>query len=108
MSFRRRAGIVGVLSVMALAAYGTARYFSDSLVFYVVEQSLLQKAPPGMDPTMIRARFRTLLSNIPDRNARLARALAISQSVERVQTLAPTELEQLLSVTPETARRGTF
>jgi hypothetical protein len=106
MSFRRRAAIVGVLAAMAVATYGTARYYSNSLVFYVVEQSLLQKSPPGTSPKRIKTHFQAMLTALPNPSARLERALAVSQYVEKVQTLTSMELEQLLLVTPETPTRG--
>ena len=106
MSFRRRAGVVGVLVVIALAAYGTARFYSPSLAIYVVEQALIQKAPPGSNPFSICGRLHNLLATIPDRKAKLARVLAMSQYLEKVQTLTSQELEQLLSFTPETPARG--
>jgi hypothetical protein len=106
MSFRQRAGIVGVLIIIGLAAYGTARFYSPSLVVYVVEQALIQKAPPGYDAALIRSRFHALLAALPDKNAKLARVLAMSQYLEKVQALTPQELQQLLSVTPETTAKG--
>ena len=101
MSFRRRAGIVGLIFVIALAAYGTARFYSHSLVIYVVEQALIQKAPPGSDPTMLHARLHALLAALPDSKAKLAKVLAMSQYMEKIQALTPEELEQLLPVTPK-------
>ncbi len=99
MSFRRRAAIVGLLVAVAAGIYIPARFYSHSLVIYVVEQSLIQKAPPGTDPAAIHERLHALLAAIPGRDAKLARVLAISQFVEKVQTLTPQDLEQLLSVT---------
>jgi len=102
MSFRWRAGTVGMLFVVSLAAYGTARFFSHSLAIYVVEQALIQKAPAGTDPTLLRTRFHALLAAVPDSKAKLAKVLAMSQYLEKIQTLTREELEQLLSVTPKT------
>ncbi len=106
MSFRQRAAIVGVLAVIALAVYGAARHYRHTLVIYVVEQSLMQKAPPGSDPALLAMRLRALLASIPDNNERFAKVLAISQEIEKVQTLTPQELEQLLSVTSGSSTRG--
>ncbi len=108
MSFRKRAGIVSVLGIIALAVYGTARYYRHPLVVYVVEQSLIQKAPPGTDPTLIREHLRALLASIPDPDTRFARVLAISQEIEKLQALTPKELEQLLSVTARNPAPGSF
>jgi hypothetical protein len=101
MSFRRRAGIAAAMAVLALAAYLPARLHSYSLVVYVVEQTLIQKAPLGSDPSVLRARLQKLLDAIPDRRARLAKAFEISQDMERVQTLTPGELKQILRDTTE-------
>lgn len=106
MSFRRRAGIVGLLFVVFLVAYGTARFYSHTLVIYVVEQALIQKAPAGTDPALIRMRFHALLATVPDNNAKLAKVLAMSQYLEKVQTLTSEELEQLLPVAPRTPARN--
>ncbi len=100
MPFRRRAAVVGVLAVIGIAAYGTARYFSPALVIYVVDQSLIQKAPPGVEPDQISLRLHALLESCPDKRAKLAKALSISQDVEKVQVLTPQELDRLLSLTP--------
>ncbi len=106
MDFRRRAFIVSMLLIAAVAAYAAARSYSDRLLIYVVEQSLMQKAPPGTDPTQLRARFRSLLAGLPDRQSALAKALSLSQSIERVQTLTSQELEQLLPVTTKLRAPG--
>ena len=106
MSFRRRACVVGLLFAVALAFYGVARLYSHSLVLYVVEQSLMQKAPPGTDLTLLRMRFQAQLAALPDRRAVLAKALALSQNLEKIQKLTPQELEELLPVTPETRGSG--
>ncbi len=105
MSLRQRAGIMAVLGAVALAAYGTARYYRHSLVIWVVEQSLLQKAPAGTNPAVLTRRFRALFAALPNRDARFARALAISQEIEKLQILTPQELEHLLSITPASSSR---
>ncbi len=99
MSFRRRAAIVGLIAAVAAGVYIPARLHAYSLVIYVVEQSLIQKAPPGTDPAVIHERLGALLAAIPGRDAKLARVLAISQFVEKVQSLTPQDLEQLLTLT---------
>ncbi len=106
MNLRRRTTIVGALALAALAVYVTARLYSHTLVTYVVEQSLIQKAPPGFDPARIRRCLRLLLAATPGADARMARLLEISQYVEKVQTLTPQELEQLLSITRTGAKEG--
>ena len=71
MSFQRRAGIVSLIFIAALTVYGLARLYSHPLIIYVVEQSLIQKAPAGSDPGLLRARFHAMLAAMPDRNVRL-------------------------------------
>ena len=90
--------IVIALFALALILYGAARHYSSSLVRYVVEQSLAQKAPPGTDPAALHERLQALLSAAPDPNAQMQRLLRISQYVEKVQRLTPGEFEELLAV----------
>ena len=101
MSFQRRAGIVGVLISLALAVYCAGVYYSPALIVYVVEQSLIEKAPAGADQVLLRTRLQALLASIPNKNEKLARMLVMSQNLEKVQTLTRQELDQLLSVAPK-------
>ncbi len=96
MPFRKRLWIVGILTMSGVLAYGTARHYSETLISYVVEQALLQKLPAGFDPAQSRDRFRDLLSSLPNHQARLEKLLSLSQYLEKLQTLTPQELDQLL------------
>ena len=97
MTLRKRSLVLGSLFAVALAVYGVARHYSPSLIFYVVEQSLIQKAPAGTDPDLLHARFRAQISAARDDNSRMERLLRISESLEKVQHLTPEQLDGLLA-----------
>jgi hypothetical protein len=90
--------VVIILGILALVSYGTAKYYSPALVLHAVEQSLIHKAPPGTDPTWLRARLHELLSTSPDKSARMQKLLGISAYLEKVQRLTPEQLDELLAV----------
>ena len=96
MKFQKRLMVVAALGIVALACYVTARHYSAGIVLYVVEQSLVQKAPPGTDPALLRERFHALLSGAPGPKARMEELLRISEALEKVQRLTPEELGELL------------
>ena len=105
MTIQRRSLVLGSLLVIALIFYGAAKYYSPSLIFYVVEQSLLQKSPSGIDPSSLRERFHTSISTVPDKNSKMERLLRISEYLEKVQRLSFEELNQLLAIEkPEKSR----
>ena len=97
MPIRKRAVVIAGIAILALALYGTAKYFSPVLVLHVVEQSLEQKAPSETDPVFIQERLHTLLSTVPDQNAQLEKLLQISAYLEKVQRLTTEELDELLA-----------
>jgi hypothetical protein len=86
-----------VLFVVSSILYGAASYYSPSLVLHVVEQTLIQKAPEGVNPVWTRERLHTLLAAAPDQSARMAKLMHISERLEKVQTLTPEELDSLLT-----------
>lgn len=102
MALRQRLGVMGLLAFAALAIYGMGRYYSPTLMAYVVEQTLAEKSPPGTDPAMLRSRFEALISASPSREAKLETLLRLSQYLEKVQELTRPELEMLL----HESRRG--
>src|SRR5262245_27867218 len=104
MSFKRRTACVAALLVLGAAAYAAGRRFSPDLVEYVVEEMLVQKALPATDPAQVRRRLRESTGATSDPELRLQQLLALSQRLEKVQTLTPAELERLLP--PEGAARG--
>jgi hypothetical protein len=96
MAIQRRLMFVVALLVVALVLYGTGKYYSTLLVLHVVEQSLAQKAPAGIDSHQIRARLRAFLAEAPDQNKRMERMFRISEYLEKVQYLTHEELNELV------------
>ena len=92
----RRLLIVGVLTAIAVVSYVALHRYSPVLVGYVVEQTLLQKAPDGADLTEIRSSFEAWIEGFPGGDARLKRLFAVSQQLEKVQKLSDLELKHLL------------
>ena len=89
--------VLGLALAVAAGAYAAARFASPSIVAYVVEETLVQKLPPGTDPVAVRARFHTMLHGHPGSAARLERLMEIAQVLEKSQRLTPSELEHLLA-----------
>lgn len=98
MTIQKKLIVIVGLFVLASALYGVARHYAPSLVLYVVEQSLVQKAPVGTDSKLLHARLHTLLSADPSQNAKMERLLRISEFLEKTQKLTPEELDQLMAV----------
>jgi hypothetical protein len=98
MTIQKKSLIVIALAILALASYGIARYYSPALVLHVVEQSLAQKAPPGTDPVLLRKQLHSLLSTAPDQKTKMEKLLHISSYLEKVQRLAPEELDKLMEI----------
>jgi hypothetical protein len=96
MTFRHRVWMMGALTVAALAVYGTAKFYSPSLMIYVTEQTLKQKSPAGTDPEKVHLRLHAYLSSLPDSESKMAAVVAMSQYLEKVQQLSPEELNRLL------------
>lgn len=106
LAFRQRLRIVGLLGLVALALYGMGRYYSTTLVAYVVEQTLVEKSPPGTDPVMLRSRFEALISASRSREAKFKILLRLSQYLEKVQEMTRPELEMLLQEPSERSSIG--
>jgi hypothetical protein len=96
MTLRRRLLLLACLMLLALATYAAGRYYSTSLVVYVVEQTLIQKAPVDMDSTSIRKRYRAWLADAPNSEAKMQALLSLSRHIEGVQFLTSADLEMLL------------
>jgi hypothetical protein len=92
------------LLVLALVVYGLAKFYSPSLVYYIVEQTLIEKAPPGADRSRLRQNFSALISSAPDQNAKMEKLFRISGYLEKVQTLTPAQLNEVMRIT--TPRSG--
>jgi hypothetical protein len=98
--------VLGMMGVIAAGAYLTAKLFSHSIVLYVVEETLVQKAPPGTDPFELRLRFRTRMAKCPDESSRRERLMAIAQTLEKTQRLTPDQLEMAIEGCPGAQGRG--
>jgi len=98
MTIRNRSIVLGSMLAMASVLYGAARYYSPLLVVYVVEQSLAQKAPSGINTSLLHERFRAHVFSAPDTASRMERLLRISESLEKVQHLTFNQLDELLIV----------
>ncbi len=96
MTIRNRSLVFGSFIVVASVLYGAAKYYSPSLIFFVVEQSLIQKAPSGVDRTLLHERLRAQMLAVPDKNSQMQRLLQISEYVEKVQYLTLEQFDQLL------------
>jgi hypothetical protein len=97
MTFKKKLQIMAVLLAFASIAYGTARHYSPALIQYVVKQSLIQKAPPGISAIMAEQRLHSYLSTAPDQSIRTQKLLHISTYLEKVQHLTPEEWDSLFS-----------
>jgi hypothetical protein len=97
MTIGSRLLVLMAIFALALCFYGAARYYSPLLVRHVVEQSLIQKAPAGINEIVLQDRFRALLSAAPDRKTEMDVLLRISGCLEKVQRLTPEELDSLMA-----------
>jgi hypothetical protein len=98
MTIHKRSLVIASLFVLASVLYGVARDSSPALIFYVVEQSLLQKAPVGIDAASIHERFHARIAAAPDRDSQMQKLLQISKYLEKVQHLTFEQLDELLAI----------
>jgi hypothetical protein len=96
MNLRRRLMVLFVLAASFSALYGLGKHYSPALVRYVVIQTLLEKAPAGTDPAWVRARVTTLADSSAGGAAGMARMMAISQQIEKIQRLTEEQMTELL------------
>jgi hypothetical protein len=104
MTVQKRLITTCTLLAFASIIYGAGRHYSPALIRYVVEQSLIQKAPSGANPTYVENRMHAILSKIPDRNAQTQRLLQISEYLEKVQFLTSEDLDSLMARAGETLK----
>jgi hypothetical protein len=97
MGIKKRSIIIIMAFAFASVLYGVAKYYSSSIILYVTEQSLVQKAPSGTDPIQLHKRLSALLSTAPDQKAKMQRLLRISEYLEKIQRLEPEALDRLLA-----------
>ncbi len=98
MTIQKRSIVIVMVFALASILYGAAKYYSSSIILYVAEQSLIQKAPTGTDPAELHQRLSTLLSMAPDQKIKMEKLLQISEYLEKVQHLSPEELDRLLAI----------
>ncbi len=96
MSIKERTFILAVLVAMTAGIYGLALHYSPLLVAYVVEETLVQKAPDHASRSEIERGLRAHLDSLPDGESRFQRVLAISQYLEKTQKLSQEELDRIL------------
>lgn len=94
-AFNRRVAVLGFLILSFLLIYGIARSYSYDIVYYVVEQALLQKIPPGTGTSGVQERFKSALASTPP-EYKLLKLMALSSYLEKVQKLTSNELNRLL------------
>jgi hypothetical protein len=99
----KRVLILALMGGAVAGVYLLARLYAATIVAYVVEETLIQKAPPGTDPQVIRLRLESRLAVWPDKAARLRRLLEIAQTLEKTQSLTPGQLESVLKDGPGAA-----
>jgi len=98
MTMQKRSIVIVMVFAFASILYGAAEYYSSSIIQYVTEQSLVQKAPTGTNPIELHQRLSALLSITSDQKARMQELLRISEYLEKVQHLSPEELDKLLAI----------
>ena len=96
MNIRKRSVFMGIVLALFLVFYGTAKMNSQILVKYVVERTLIQKAPEGADLQEVRLHFNDLLASVPDKRARTDLLFRIAGELEKVQVLTPRAMQELL------------
>jgi len=89
--------VLASLFAVASLLYVAARLYSPALVFYVVEQSLTQKAPAEISKAQIHERLHAHISAVPDQKTKMARLLRISEYLEKIQHLTTVQLDELLA-----------
>jgi hypothetical protein len=87
MSFKARSWVMALTTVLGVGAYWGARHYSPALIWYVVEETLIRKAPERISPDQARLRLRDYLASLPDGRTRVERLLEVSQRLEKIQKL---------------------
>jgi hypothetical protein len=98
MPIQRRFLLLIIILLLATGVYGLAKYYAPSLVYFVVEQTLIEKTPPGTDHAQLRKRFHALISSAPDQNARMEKLFRISGYLEKIQYLTPAQLDDMMEI----------
>ena len=93
--FHQRISILVFLGLIFLGAYWIGRRYSPTIVAYVVEEALIQKAPDEVGPEQAKRRFQAWLDASKPED-KLMKLLDLSKYLEKMQKLSVLELEQLL------------
>ena len=96
MTIQKRSAVILAVIMILSMLYGVAKYKSPFLVEFIVERTLIQKAPSGTDPGKVRARLGALLEGMPDRQSKTDFLFRIAGELEKVQTLTLRGLSELL------------
>jgi hypothetical protein len=96
MTVKKRAIIFISLSIIAAGLYRSAQFYSAPLIYFVVEQSLMQKAPEGANVSLLQERFRQHIFAMTDKKLQNDRLLSISASLEKAQHLTIKQMDELL------------
>jgi hypothetical protein len=96
MPLGKRSILLGVMCALAIALYGAARFYSPPLILFVVEQALIQKAPPGTDGALVHEQLCAFLAAVPTQDAKMAKLYKISEYLEKVQSLTLEDLNTIL------------
>ncbi len=104
-TFKQRLLVLGLLIAAFLGVDGVARYYSPVIVAYVVEQSLIQKAPEGMSANAVKDRFESFMAAVGP-EAKLLKLFEISNYLEKVQKLTPVDMERLLTTQKSAPEAG--
>jgi len=98
MNLRRRLMVLVIIAASFFALYGLGKHYSPALVRYVVIQTLLEKVPAGTDPAWVTARVTALADSSEGSAAGMARMMAISQQIEKIQRLTEGQMTELLGL----------
>jgi hypothetical protein len=96
MTVKKRAIVFISLSIIAAGLYRAAQFYSAPLIYFVVEQSLIQKAPEGTNVLLLKDRFRRHILAMSDKKLQMNGLLRISASLEKAQHLTISQLDELL------------
>ena len=99
----QRIRILCLILVLGLISYVLARSCAPAIIEYVVEETLVQKAPHDVDPAVVRARLAAALAARADRDTKLEFLLDVARSLEKYQKLTPQEIDRLLPAKPPAA-----
>jgi hypothetical protein len=96
MNLRQRTTVLAVLAAISAGAYGLALHFSPHIIYRVIEETLVQKAPDGVTRSEIEKGLRSHLEATADGSSRLEKLLVLSHRLEKTQKLRVEDLERIL------------